>query len=98
MRRGMRLLFGGGMVVVLALLAVGGTAVGVDSPRAAPAVGAEFVISGAGATGADGNPAVVWNSTADQYLVVFEDSRRPSGPEIYGQRFAGDGSTRGVNF
>lgn len=45
-------------------------------------------------------PRVAYNPDADEYLVVWEDSRTLSttSSDIYGQRVAGDGSRLGSNF
>lgn len=43
-------------------------------------------------------PAVAYGSGANEYLVVWEDWRTTQGPEVMGQRVAGDGSLIGGNF
>jgi len=50
--------------------------------------------------GDERNPAVAYNSNADQYLAVWEDGRHYStrGTDIYGQRLAADGSRIGGAF
>jgi hypothetical protein len=63
-------------------------------------VGGDFRISGAGATGDELTPAVVWNGTANQYLVVWDDGRSTStrSTDIFGQRVSATGSRLGGNF
>ena len=99
MRRGVRLLTGVGLVVLLALSAAGGAAVGLGTPRAVP-VGSDFVVSGAGAIWNDSFPSVAWNAFANQYLVVWSDQRNDSTrrEDIYGRRVAADGSRVGADF
>lgn len=60
------------------------------SARGTP-VGTGFRISGPNATSSESNAEVVWNSNANQYLVVWSDPRGPStrGYDIYGQRVGG---------
>jgi len=62
-------------------------------------VGSDIRISRAGATG-EYLPAVAWNGTDDEYLVVWEDWRNYSTREqdTYGQRLAADGARLGANF
>jgi hypothetical protein len=59
-----------------------------------------FRISGPGATAYDLNPAVVWNDTAHEYLVVWNDGRNfdTRGIDIYGQRVSATGVLVGSNF
>lgn len=63
--------------------------------------GEDFRISGAKATGSEFDPAVAWNSTANQYLVVWNDYRSVAagrGSDIYGRRLGGSGSPLGADF
>jgi hypothetical protein len=60
-------------------------------------LGSEFPISTA--SGAQDYPAVAYNSTDNQYLVVWEDERAGSSNEdIYGQRVSSSGALLGSNF
>ena len=54
-------------------------------------VGGEFRISGSTATGNEWNPAVSYNSAANQYLVAWQDTRNlvARGHDIFGRRVAG---------
>ena len=60
---------------------------GADGAR----IGGDFRISGPNATSNDADPAVAWNQTANQYLVVWQDGRNHStrGCDIYGRRVTG---------
>lgn len=60
-------------------------------------VGADFRISGAGATDNDYAPAVAWSAAMNQFLVLWEDWRRLPGRgiEIYGQRVKANGALTG---
>ena len=63
--------------------------------------GGPFVISDALAVGNETAPAVAWNSNANQYLVVWEDTRSGASPspfDIWGQRVKAGGSMAGANF
>jgi len=63
--------------------------------------GGNFWISDGSGLGDEGGPAVTWNSNANQYLVVWEDTRQASGGsawDIYGQRVKGGGAMAGGNF
>jgi hypothetical protein len=57
-------------------------------------------MSGGGAIADDVTPAVVYNTTAHEYLVVWSDGRSEAtrGFDIYGQRFSGAGVAQGGNF
>jgi hypothetical protein len=59
--------------------------------------GADIRISGAGAIKNEYVPAVAWGATLNQFLVVWEDWRRPPdrGLEIYGQRVKVNGALAG---
>jgi hypothetical protein len=66
-------------------------------------VGPNFRISGKNATGDDYEPEIVYNSIANEYLVVWDDRRHPAwegtrGFDIYGQRITADGNKIGFNF
>lgn len=54
-------------------------------------VGSNFRVSGPDARLNEYGPAVAWNGTANQYLVVWDDQRdqTPRGSDIYGQRLTG---------
>jgi hypothetical protein len=62
-------------------------------------VGENFLISGPTATSEETSPAVAWNGTANQYLVVWEDCRHCVGPtlhpDIYGRRVRANGTPVG---
>jgi hypothetical protein len=64
------------------------------------ALGGDFKISGPGATSDEWAPAVVWNGTANEYLVVWQDARSSGtrGWDIYGQRLSASGAPVGPNF
>jgi len=59
------------------------------------ALGAEFRITGGVSDSRERMPAVAWNQTANEYLVVWEDWRNSSGPgsgaDIYGRRIGANG-------
>jgi hypothetical protein len=61
-------------------------------------VGSEFRISDTAATSDEVDPAIAWNATDDQYLVVWSDHRNSTtrGYDIYGQRVATNGSRVGA--
>jgi len=63
-------------------------------------LGPNFRISAAGTTMGESNPAMAWNSVADQYLVVWEDlrSRETRGVDIYGQLVTSGAKRLGGNF
>jgi len=63
-------------------------------------VGVEFRVSSGGAVGDEVLPAVAWNGTDNQYLVVWMDSRREAtrGWDIYGRRLRADGGALGRDF
>jgi hypothetical protein len=50
--------------------------------------GGDFRICGSGAEYDDWDPALAWNSAADEFLVVWSDERA-AGAHIYGRRVAG---------
>ena len=88
-----------GVVVLLAsLLATGGAAVGSLTSKVSPVLGADFLISGPGATDEEWCPAVVWNGTDNEYLVVWTDLRPWSGMDVYGRRVRADGVALGSDF
>jgi hypothetical protein len=62
--------------------------------------GSDFRISGPDATSDDWTPAVAWNGSQNQYLVVWRDDRNSSIPdfEIYGRRISAAGVPLGANF
>ena len=47
---------------------------------------------------AQSRPGLASNSSANQFLVVWEDSRGSGWSEIYGQLVNGDGTMSGANF
>ncbi|HSQ38156.1 MAG TPA: hypothetical protein VLS92_09725 [Acidimicrobiia bacterium] len=63
-------------------------------------VGADFRISGAAAVANDMVPAVAYNRTSNEYLVVWMDGRNSStrGIDLYGQRLSAAGATVGGEF
>ena len=84
-------------VVTPALLlaaAVGAGAEGKVGQKASPALGPELRVSGPNATSSDYFPAVAWNETANEYLVVWQDGRNRDsrGWDIYGRRVGADGA------
>jgi len=68
-------------------------------------VGENIRISGGAATGNESRPAVTYNTTSNQYLVVWQDTRHVP-PEyinarsisVYGQRVKANGDRAGWNF
>jgi len=58
---------------------------------------ADFKVSGLGAVSDEAYPAVAWNDTAEQYLVVWIDWRGAYA-DIYGRRLKADGSPVGADF
>ncbi|MCJ7726300.1 MAG: hypothetical protein MUP76_07950, partial [Acidimicrobiia bacterium] len=77
----------------------GGVA-GPDLPRVSNLLGGDFRISGPAATTDESGPAVAHNPINNQYLVVWRDGRKEAtrGFDIYGQRFAANGTRIGGNF
>jgi len=75
-------------------------AAGPDLPRVSPVVGNNFRISGAAATASDYDPAVAYNPTNDQHLIVWRDERHYATrkTDIWGQLLAADGTRIGTNF
>ncbi|MBU1865395.1 MAG: hypothetical protein KKE89_03185 [Actinobacteria bacterium] len=65
-----------------------------DVARVSPVVGDNFRISGAAATGEESDPEVAYNSTDNQYLVVWHDDRNLAGRghDIYGRLIEADGT------
>ena len=65
-------------------------------------VGADFLVSGAGlgSTNNELTPAVTWNATANQYLVVWVDATAyvPIGGDVYGRRLRANGTPVGDSF
>jgi hypothetical protein len=63
-------------------------------------LGSDFRISGAGATGEETAPAVAWDATDQEYLVVWRDDRNGTtwGYDIYARRVAADGTRIGSDF
>ena len=54
-------------------------------------MGREIRISGPGAKGTDEYPAVAWNDSANQFLVVWADYRNydTRNEDVFGRRVAG---------
>jgi len=75
-------------------------AAGPDLSRVSPLVGNDFRISGPAATKHDSDPAVAYNSTNTQYLVVWTDTRNEGsrGTDIYGQLVSAEGTRIGGDF
>lgn len=77
-------------VAALLLLAgvAGAAAAGSALPSKGTLLGGDFRISGSGAQAM--SPAVAWNGTDNEYLVVWEDWRDPDtrGADIYGRRLS----------
>ena len=92
MRGGFRVMVAGG----LALALMAGSSVAVATP-----VGGDFRISGSKAIKGEHQPAVAYNSKANQYLVVWRDERNktddsPSfGWDLYARRIGADGKPVG---
>jgi len=63
-------------------------------------IGGDFRISSTAATGYDMNPAVAWDSAANEYLVVWDDGRNHGsrGSDIYGRRVSAFGRVLGKDF
>lgn len=63
-------------------------------------LGGDFLVSSTTADIDEGSPAVVWNASADQYLVIWEDGRNESttGVDIFGRRVGADGRPAGGDF
>jgi len=82
-----------GVGVIIAML---GTAVGAGATTRFRTAR----ISGPGATGWDTTPAVAWNQTANEYLVVWADERAEAtrGQDIYGRRIGANGKPIGRDF
>ncbi|MCU0280461.1 MAG: hypothetical protein MUE66_01220 [Acidimicrobiia bacterium] len=59
--------------------------------------GADFRISGSGATGNESTPAIAWNSVRNQYLVVWADDRAWTSA-VHGRRLRADGARLGEDF
>lgn len=70
----------------------------VTDDRDARSAAADFRIGGVAAVVEELAPAVARAGTADEYLVVWEDSRSPSGRDIWGRRVGGDGVAVGQGF
>jgi len=100
MRRCLRMLVSAGVAGLLLAVAAGagGQEAGVAG-KSTP-LGADFRISGAGAQGEDGYPAVAWNATTNQYLVVWQDQRSAAtrGADIYGRLVDAQGVPVGADF
>ncbi len=96
MRRTLRVLVAVGVATLLLAAAVGAGAEGAEEPRVSPVLGPDLRISGPNATAFEAYPAVAWNQTANQYLVVWEDGRNDStGWDIYGRRVGASGARIG---
>ena len=103
MRRETRVLGSVAIVALLLGLAAGAGAEGPGGPaatRVSPTVGADFRVSGPGATSGENWGAVAWNGTANEYLVVWSDSRNEAtrGSDIYGRRVSAAGAPLGADF
>ncbi|HUU61456.1 MAG TPA: hypothetical protein VMX37_03630, partial [Acidimicrobiia bacterium] len=63
-------------------------------------LGSNFAVGGPAARGNESMPAVVWNQTADEYLVVWSDGRLAltRGTEIAAQRVSAAGARLVANF
>jgi len=63
-------------------------------------VGGDVRLCGPNATKYDYAPAVAWNATANEYLVVWQDYRNQlaSGADIYGRRVDAAGNPKGNDF
>jgi hypothetical protein len=88
-----------GLLATPAVTAAGSSVADDTATVALPILGPEVRISGRLAVGMDTLPAVAYNETDDEFLVVWADRRNDaaSGADIYGQRFDGDGNRVGWN-
>jgi len=68
--------------------------------RVSATLGDDFLISGTAAIADDRSPAVAFNSTRNQYPVVWGDDREEvtRGADVYGRRFAANGALIGGEF
>ena len=91
-----RVRIGAGLAMVLTAVAAGAGAAG---PPKLSLAGRDFRLSGPAATGNEYVPAAVFNGTANEYLVVWEDYRNagdfPFDNDIMGRRVSADGSPLG---
>lgn len=80
------------------ILAGGGLATAAAAPGPGRALGAEVRVSSAG--GSEVTPAVAWNPTTQQYLVVWEDGRteETTGTNLYGRLLSATGAPAGPDF
>jgi hypothetical protein len=99
----MRMLVGVGIAALLVVVAAGAGAWGAGGPssaRVSSLVGSAFRISGPQATSSENWPAVAWNGSGNEFLVVWSDGRNSStrGSDIYGRRVSAAGSAVGPDF
>ena len=98
MRQALRVLVAVGVVALPLAAAIGAGAKGVASGKT-PLLGGEIRISGPDATSGEEDPAVAWNATSNQYLVVWADGRdSTSDGDIFGRRVRADGTPVGADF
>ena len=76
------------------------TSTAASSAAEACPTGGDQRICGSGAVSRDTSPAVAWNATANQYLVVWQDDRNlgSTGTDIYGRLVSASGVPRAGDF
>jgi hypothetical protein len=79
------------LLFALSIVLLVGGAVGAPAEERA-AIGDDFLISGPGAVADEAEPAVAFDPTRYQYLVVWTDKRLYDVGEIYGRLLAADGT------
>ncbi|MBN2114187.1 MAG: hypothetical protein JW785_08695 [Acidimicrobiia bacterium] len=89
--------FGVVLVTTFVVLATAASAAGIQPPRAAPVTGKEIRISPPPSLGDDVASQVAFNTTDEEYLVVWSDERS-SPAKVYGRRLAADGTPRSGGF
>ena len=91
----------GGALALLLVATVAGAATGEGGVGSSPAIGPEIPISLDDTRFPDYDPAVAWNASAHEFLVVWRDGRSEDVyglTEIYGRRVSADGVALGADF